>query len=153
MKLRQSPRLKDFDYAGPHVYNLTFVTRQRRPCFKSEEVVGASLECLHHACAKCHFKTLACCFMPDHLHLLVATEIEASLTEFARLFKQLSGYRFKQSYRDHLWQISYYDRVVRREESIESIAAYIWGNPVRARLANDALDYRFSGPRDLMDDV
>ncbi len=81
--------------------------------------------------------------MPDHLHLIVASESEVPLTAFARLFKQLSGYRFKQSHDNHLWQISYYDRVVRREESIHAIAAYIWGNPVRAGLVENAQDYRF----------
>jgi len=152
MKLRQSPRLKTFDYVGPYAYNLTFVTQERKANFESDEVVELCLECLHQACAKCHFKILAYCFMPDHLHLLAAGESETPLTEFARLFKQLSGYRFKQSLGNHLWQISYYDRVVRREESIGSIAAYIWGNPVRAGLVNKAQDYRFSGPTDLMGD-
>ena len=47
MKLRQSPRLKTFDYVGPYAYNLTFVTRQRKPQFESSEVVDACLESLH----------------------------------------------------------------------------------------------------------
>jgi REP-associated tyrosine transposase len=150
MKLRQSPRLKTFDYIGPYAYNLTFVTRERKVQFQSDEIVETCLESLLQASAKCHLTILAYCFMPDHLHLLAASESETPLTEFARLFKQLSGYRFKRTHGSHLWQISYYDRVVRREVGVESIAAYVWGNPVRAGLVNDALDYPYSGPRHLM---
>lgn len=89
--------------------------------------------------------------MPDHLHLLVAGQDGSSLPDFARYFKQLSGYQSKRTHGSALWQISYYDHVVRRDEAVEQIAAYIWDNPVRARLAESRLDYAFSGPRELME--
>ena len=54
---------------------------------------------------------------------------------------------------EHLWQISYYDHVLRVEEAIEPIepiALYIWNNPVRGGLVSHRIDYPHSGPADLM---
>ena len=151
MNLRQSPRLKDFPYAGPFAYNLTFVTRGRLPIFDTGEVVGSCLDALKMACQRYGFDVLAFCFMPNHLHVLLAGQGGASLKDFVRYFKQISGYHFKQQDGTALWQISYYDHVLRRNEDIQQIAAYIWDNPVRAGLVENRLDYAFSGPREFME--
>jgi len=150
MKLRQSPRLKDFTYEGPFAYHLTFVMRGRLPLFQTGEAVRLCLEALEAACQRYDFSALAYCFMPDHVHLLLAGQEASSLRNFARHFKQISGYRFKRKHGASLWQISYYDHVLRREEDVEQIAAYIWDNPVRAAMVESRLEYPFSGPRELM---
>lgn len=151
MKLRQSPRLKDFRYTGPFAYHLTLVTRGRLPIFTAEKSVQPYRLALQRACQRYGFDTLAFCFMPDHLHLLLAGQDGSSLQDFSRYFKQVSGYHFKRRHGGALWQISYYDHVVRRDEDIQQIAAYIWDNPVRAGLVESRLDYAFSGPRELME--
>ncbi len=40
-------------------------------------------------------QVLAYCFMPDHLHLLLASKGESRLTDFMRAFKHRSGYHCK----------------------------------------------------------
>lgn len=151
MRLRQSPRLRDFDYTGSFAYNLTFVTRGRLPIFNTQKRVQPCLEALTRTCHRYGFNVLAFCFMPDHLHLLVAGQDGSSLQDFVRHFKQVSSYRFKRTHGSGLWQISYYDHVVRRDEDVGQIAAYIWDNPVRAGLVGNRLEYAFSGPRELME--
>ena len=89
--------------------------------------------------------------MPDHVHLLLAGRERSSLQDFARYFKQLSGYKFKREHSASLWQVSYYDHVLRREEDAGQIAAYIWDNPVRAGMVESRFEYPFSGPRELME--
>ena len=106
---------------------------------------------LYTAAKKCGFDIIAFCFMPDHLHLLAVGRESSSLPDFARLFKQLAGYNFRRARGAALWQISYFDHVVRREESLAEIAAYIWNNPVRAGLVENRMDYAFSGPRESME--
>jgi REP element-mobilizing transposase RayT len=88
---------------------------------------------------------LAYCFMPDHAHLLPEGRDDTNLIDFMKLFKQLSGYRFKQRTSKPLWQKGYYDRVVRLEEDLEDYALYIFANPVRAGLVSDARMHGFSG--------
>ncbi len=60
-------------------------------------------------------------------------------------FKQRTGFAFRDANPPLLWQKSYYDHVIRREEDIAVVARYIIGNPVRARLVKSATEYPFSG--------
>ena len=150
-KLRKSPRLKDFDYAGPFAYSLTLVTRGRAAALNDPYVVQPVLDCLALSCARYGFSFHAYCFMPDHLHLLVSGQDDSSLPHFVRHFKQLSGHRYKREHGAPLWQISYHDHVLRRDEDLLALARYIWDNPVRAGLAQDRSEYPFSGPRSMME--
>ena len=115
--------------------------------FGKAEMVDMCLQNLSEVATRTHFEVVAYCFMPDHLHLLVQTTAEADLVAFVRLFKQRSGYAYRRLTRDPevLWQKSYYDHVLRREESLRDAARYIWGNPVRAGLVEDARHYPYSG--------
>ncbi len=128
------PRLKSFDYTGTHAYFITILTKNHARYFKDAEIAGDK-----------RFKILTYCFMPDHLHLLLAGEDDRSnLKKFVSLFKQKSGYWFKKIFKEDLWHISYYDHVLRKEESIEGVARYILDNPVRKGLVSDYKEYPFS---------
>ncbi len=149
MRLRTSPRLKHFDYVGAYAYNLTLVTRRRTSIFTSADVVDIAVQALTEACEKHAFTVHAYCFMPDHLHFLTSGSDESSLPSFVALFKQLSSYRLKRIVVTAVWQISYYDRVLRSEDDMGALMQYIWENPVRAGLADRAIEYPYSGPRAL----
>jgi putative transposase len=133
---------------GTVVAHLTLVTHERRPIFDTDDNVGATLACLEDARAKHDATVYAYCFMPDHLHLLVLIPEGKSLQPFVRLFKQLSGYLLKQIDGTPVWQVSYRDRILRRDEAIHEVAAYIWDNPRKAGLVDDWLQYPYSGPRE-----
>ncbi len=148
--LRQSPRLSGFTYVGTHVYNLGTVTRGRLPLFLDLTTASEAVKALDKACDKYSFTCYAYCFMPDHVHLLVASEDGASVERFIRYFKQLSGYAHKKRTGQHLWQISYYDHVLRTEDAIQPIAEYIWENPVRTGLVDSPENYPHNGPRENM---
>ncbi len=91
------------------------------------------------------FSVLAYCFMPDHVHLLVTGADDADLPRFVKDFKQRTGYAYRRTNAEALWQKSYYDHVVRAEEDLREVARYIVGNPVRAALAATPADYPYSG--------
>jgi len=150
-RLRESPRLKHFDYVGPFAYSLSLVTRGRALAFAERDVVDATLDCLGRSCARYAFFLHAYCFMPDHLHLLISGDDGAPLRDFVRHFKQLSGYRYKLQHGSPLWQISYYDHVLRKDEDLMVAARYIWDNAVRAGFVQDRSEYPFSGPRSMME--
>jgi len=150
-RLRKSPRLKHFDYVGPFAYSLTLVTRGRTPLLGDQAVVDTVLGSLARSCCRHGFSLHAYCFMPDHLHLLVSSDHGSSLQDFVHHFKQLSGYRYKRQHGAQLWQISYYDHVLRRDEDSSAAAHYIWDNPIRAGLAQDRSEYPFLGPRSMME--
>ncbi|MBN2380988.1 hypothetical protein JXM67_14415 [candidate division WOR-3 bacterium] len=52
-----------------------------------------------------------------------------------------------------MWQRGYYDHILRKEEDLEIVANYIWGNPVRKGLAETIEEYPFSGPDESLIDL
>jgi putative transposase len=146
MSARRTPRLATFDYLGRHRYSLTCCTYRRRRLFTSPEVVPPVLAQISRAAEREQFAVLAYCFMPDHLHLLVAGETPAShASAFVARFKQLSGYWYRRQYGDRLWQRSAWDRVLRSEDDTWVAIRYILANPVRGGLVERPADYPFSG--------
>ncbi len=151
---RKRNRLAVDVYRAPRAYSITTTVKDGRPVFRQSEIVALCLEKLREAAARIGFEVLAYCFMPDHLHLLVQGREGADLVTFMRLFKQLSGYAYRRLTGDPqvLWQTSYYDHVLRREEDVHALARYIWANPVQAGLVENARDYPYSGSLTLGDE-
>ena len=84
--------------------------------------------------------------MPDHLHLLVEGESDtADLSRFIKGWKQATGYRYGREHGRRLWQVGYFDRVVRADEDTFRHALYILGNPIRAGLAKTIGEYPYAG--------
>ena len=145
---RRSPRLPPENYVGWLAAHLTFVTNGRRVVFDNDDNVKATLSCLEDARAKHNATIYAYCFMPDHVHVLVQMPEGMSLQKFARFFKQLSGFLLKQVDGLPVWQVSYHDHILRRDEAIHDVAGYIWNNPQEEGLVDDWTAYPFSGPRE-----
>jgi REP element-mobilizing transposase RayT len=84
--------------------------------------------------------------MPDHSHVLAEGLHERSdLREFIRVFKQRSAFAFRKSHCRRLWEMSYYDHILRPSDGIEDVACYIWWNPVRKQLCARPQEFPFSG--------
>ncbi len=138
------PRLKDFDYIGSYAYFITIRTKDFNARFKVGEIVNPLIFLLFETAKSESFDVLAYCFMPDHLHLLArGIDDRSNLKRFIGVFKQKSGYWFKRNYHEDLWHISYYDHILRKEESLEGVARYILENPVRRGIVSDYRDYPF----------
>ncbi|OGW18127.1 MAG: hypothetical protein A3G93_06540 [Nitrospinae bacterium RIFCSPLOWO2_12_FULL_45_22] len=99
MPLPKRPRLSSFNYRGTYTYFLTLLTKDRRPLFTNPEIVNILLDFTKEVSEKEGFDIEAYCFMPDHLHLLLSgRNTKSDLARFVNLFKQKSGYWFKQKY-------------------------------------------------------
>jgi REP element-mobilizing transposase RayT len=144
--LPRRPRLKDFSYTGRYRYFLTFCTRDRSKVFVSDDAVGLVWSQILRSAAECGFDITAHVAMPDHLHLLVEALTEASdLRRFASLAKQRSAFEYSRATRSLLWQPSYYDHVLRDDESSLPFIRYIFENPVVAGLVQRCEDYPYVG--------
>jgi putative transposase len=85
--------------------------------------------------------------MPDHLHLLLqGGSLKANLLKFVNGFKQRTSYGFWLRNKKELWQVSFYDHILRDADAPADVAWYIWMNPVRAGLVKKAGEYPYSGP-------
>ena len=152
--VRKKNRLPLEVYKGRVACSLTLATYGRRPWFTEDAVVDYCLASLAEVARRASFSVYAYCFMPDHVHLLLGGEADdADLLDFVKRFKQGTGWWFRNVYRagglkaspTPLWQKSYYDHTLRKEEGLLAVAEYIVGNPVRAGLAHEVGQYPYAG--------
>jgi putative transposase len=137
-------RLDNCSYLGPRLYFFTSLTRQRARFFVDAAIVDLCRAQFLRAAGRTHFEISACCYMPDHVHLLVeGLRADADFLQFAKLAKQLAGYHVKQQHRIELWARGYHDRVVREDEDRRRYVRYIRDNPVKGRLVANPEDYPF----------
>ncbi|NOR17170.1 hypothetical protein GQ543_05615 [candidate division WOR-3 bacterium] len=139
-------RLKNFNYKGIYRYFITLCTFQKRKIFNDNSSVTWLIDVLREKSKLFIFKVWAYCFMPNHLHLLLEGEDYSSdMKKFISSFKQHTGYYYKKKMGGRLWQVNFYEHVLRKEEETISIAYYIFNNPVRKGLVNDYKKYEFLG--------
>jgi REP element-mobilizing transposase RayT len=87
--------------------------------------------------------------MPNHVHLLILPHASPS-----RLMQTLKGYTAREDNKllgrtgQHFWQGESYDHWVRDAAEAERIRAYIENNPVKAGLAANPEEYRWSSAAD-----
>ena len=137
-------RLDPDVYKQGMCFSLTLATADRDSVFSDAKLVDACIAELNVTAAKYSLSVFAYCFMPDHLHMLAAAPEGVSMLNAVRHFKQLTSFRFRSlpQYRgEALWQHSFYDHALRKEEDINVVAEYVWGNPVRAGLVVDINAY------------
>ncbi len=80
--------------------------------------------------------------MPDHLHVVVeGFDDTSNLPRFVRLAKQQTAYHFKRVTGERLWQDSYFDRTLRRDDDLGAMIRYVLDNPVRAGLVSTPMEY------------
>jgi putative transposase len=143
---KSRPRLRGFSYQGEYAYHVTIRTANSRRVFEDTSLGVAVASLLEASAESCRFALLAYCFMPDHLHLLVqGQEEDADLKKFVALFKQRTGFVFKQRTGRPLWQASYFDRALRRDEDLQAVADCVLQNPVKEGLAAEVHLYPLSG--------
>jgi putative transposase len=149
------PRVRGFDYKGRHQYSLTICVHDRRSVFVHADIVGRVLTQIQLAADRNGFAILAYCFMPDHLHLLVEGVLDdADLQKFMKSWKQKTGFDYsKANAGQRLWQVGFFDHVLRSEESTHRHARYILANPVRAGLVQSIDEYPFAGPHGVWPDA
>jgi putative transposase len=144
--LPKRPRLQSTVYVGFQRYFFTFCTADRRKWFIDaahvEPVRGQILD----MAPALDIEIIAHCFMPDHVHLLVEGQADsADACRFVHQAKQRSGFAFTRAFGARLWQPSYYDRILREEETSLSVTRYIFDNPVVGGLVESPRDYPFLG--------
>lgn len=143
---RKIARLSPEHYFGHQAYAITLVCDRRQRLLEEFQVAQSLLTTLFACAAEHSFMLHAWCAMPDHLHLLAEGASDSSdLREFVRLFKQRTAFAYRKIYGRPLWELSYYDHILRPGEPVEQAAAYIWRNPVRKKLCLDPAAYPFSG--------
>ncbi|HEX2924183.1 MAG TPA: transposase, partial [Chloroflexota bacterium] len=140
-RIRLDPRL----YADTTTTCLiTICTADRTPAFSGNALAAGCVAVLISVAHETGFQLHAFCLMPDHVHLLMSPSPTASILDFVRDFKGLTTrYAWTCGHVVNLWQPSFHDHFVRREEDVERTVMYILNNPVRKGLATEWRQYPY----------
>ena len=88
---------------------------------------------------------LAWVLMPDHAHWLIELGEQHTLNVVVGKLKSAAAgaiNRFHDSpTRTSVWQAGFYDRAIRRDEDVLTVARYVVANPLRAGLVTRLGDY------------
>ncbi|MEO6423479.1 MAG: transposase, partial [Candidatus Nitrotoga sp.] len=93
-----------------------------------------------------HYRLLAWCVMPNHVHVLVETREGWPLPSILHGWKSYTAKAINQ----HLgrtgtvWMRDYFDRYIHDGHHLAAAIAYIHGNPVKAGLAQNEWDWLYS---------
>jgi len=82
--------------------------------------------------------------MPNHVHLL-ALNVDGSLLDLMRQFKGRKSTRLRGRVKSPVWQRSFHDHILRRNEDINRTVLYLLENPVRAGLVRKWTEYPWCG--------
>jgi len=84
--------------------------------------------------------------MPDHFHILVSgLDLSSSLLPFIKNLKLTTSREYRKRFRTELWQKKFHDHILRPRDNPAGVAGYIWMNPVRKGLCEEASQYPHSG--------
>jgi len=154
------PRLPDYDYAQPGGYFITLCVEGRLPLFgtmhseavalsPAGSVIQDTWDQLPSAYTRVDIDAFA--VMPDHIHgivlLLEDEERTLGLPDLVSRFKTLTQKRYRDGVREarwpayagRLWQLNYYEHVIRDEHDLQQIRRYILENPLRWHLREQGL--------------
>ncbi|MGV8917388.1 MAG: REP-associated tyrosine transposase [Pseudomonas sp.] len=133
--------------AGRHsqvgnIYLVTATVENRCPVFEDWRLGRLVVNELRRAEQQGFSVSLAWVVMPDHIHWLLELR-KGSLALLIKQIKARSAIAINKTKSDEgrLWQRSFHDRAVRREEDLQAVARYIVANPVRAGLVRRVGDY------------
>lgn len=92
------------------------------------------------------------CIMSNHVHavfrLFDKTEVEQPkyLEDIMQSIKRFSAYEINKilNRSGHFWQVESYDRWIRNDEEQHRIIEYVLNNPVKAKLCEKPLDWRWT---------
>jgi len=126
--------------------SITVATKEKRPVFSNQSLAHEFVALLHSSCEESNIPLYAYCVMPDHVHLLISASASKGIVDFVREIKSLSTkMAWRHGYSGGIWQRSFYDHFLRKDEDCRIVANYIVHNPVRAGIVEDWNNYPFCG--------
>jgi REP-associated tyrosine transposase len=128
-----------------HAYHTISVTRKREPLMANDAAARCVVDAIAWESVAEHAYILAYAILPDHLHLLFVPRPPMDVSTVMHNLKSFSAKAINRALARSgpVWQQSFYDRVIRDDTQLLTTIDYIHHNPVAARLATEAKDYRW----------
>ena len=146
-----------------NIYHILTRGNNRKVIFKDESDYTRYIEILKHYKEKYQFLLYHYALMGNHVHLVVETTAKGG--RLAEIMKGINlsyaqYYKKKYKHTGHFWQDRYKSIIISNDEYLLACGSYVELNPVRAGIAKDPKDYRWSsylvyayGQKDSVTDV
>ena len=139
-------QLRKGRYSQPNgIYLVTVITHQRTPYFIEKDIAFCFCRTLHNPLLLKQSKILAWVVMPDHWHALIQIGGHDSLDRVIARIKATATRNINRitNRTESIWNKTYHDRALRKEDDILPAARYIVANPLRAGLVKRVGDYPY----------
>jgi REP element-mobilizing transposase RayT len=105
--------------------------------FRDMRVAGAMAAALRFR-EGIHYRLLAWCIMPNHVHVVVRLFPGQELAKVVKAWKSFSAKAANQTLeqKGRFWQREYYDRLIRNGDELDRAIRYVVENPAKAGLKN-----------------
>lgn len=96
-----------------------------------------------------HYRLLAWCVMPNHVHAVIEQLPDVSLDSIVQAWKSVSAHKINSMLgrTGRLWRREYFDRFMRDDDHVSSVIGYVEANPVTAKLTANAHQWTWSSAR------
>lgn len=120
----------------------------KEPLFVEEKDYLFMLGLIKETTQKFALSMYAFCLMPNHVHMLFGLQKDNLYRAMQVLFSRYAGYfNHKYERKGHLFGGPYRQSVCLDDSYLLAASIYVHLNPVKAKLAQDPLDYRWSSCR------
>jgi REP-associated tyrosine transposase len=128
------------------VYFVTMDTWERHAVFINTDLAKIVVEQIVSCRDRGFYKLHAFVLMPEHLHVLLTPNEDASIEKVMQMIKGGSSHRIgkEKPQAFPIWHRSFHDRWIRDAEQFWQAKSYIEQNPVKAGLAQAAEEYAWS---------
>lgn len=126
-------------------YLVTCVTRDRRPLFSDPAAAHAVARAITDKRLWYRSRLLAWVLMPDHWHGLIELGPMETLSVCVQRLKANTAraYPANRGGPRRVWEASFHDRAMRRDDDLRIAARYLVANPLRAGLVEEIGKYPY----------
>jgi len=138
---RQSRLIVDGGY-----YHVVTRGIDRRRLFRYSQDYKYFLTIVSRYLDKFHIYIIHYCLMPNHIHMLIKVEKREDLPKFMQGVLQVYAHYFRKRYSSvgFVFQNRYKSRYIDNDAYLLDCGRYIERNPLRAKIADNLTDYRWS---------
>ena len=141
--IKERPKRLGLIYSREPVYFVTFCTRDRRPLPSLAHAQTALETYARRGLNEFNIAIGRYVVMPDHIHLFVRGDANFSLSNWVAGLKRAIAIAPK--IRGKFWQPTFFDHILRNDESYREKWEYVRLNPVRAGLVKDSQEWPYQG--------
>jgi putative transposase len=130
-------------------YFVTTVVKGRQRLLEDRTVCSMILEDLQFYRIKHGFLLHGYVIMPDHLHILMSVQRDATISQIMHDFKSHTAQVINRTLgrTGVFWQKGFYDHIIRDERDFKKRIDYMHKNPLMSGLVKEMPDYPFSSFR------